>query len=94
DVKITKPVTLWMNQGMEKSFDMEVDDTAAIRLDVSMQPPFLPLEVVVRKKRASGKLEAPIATAEWTESRLLLLQSELPRGTYTVEFRQPRRYQD
>merc|ERR1719412_3325981 len=77
---------------MGKTFEMKVDSTAAIRIDVAMHPPFLPIEIDVRKKRASGKLEAPIASAEWTENRLLLMNSDLPRGTYIVEIRQPRKY--
>jgi len=86
------PVTLWMSQGMEKTFDLSVDQPAAIRIDVSIQPPFLPLEINLRRKRASGKLEPPIAQAQWTESRLLLMQNDLPTGEYVVEFKQPRKY--
>lgn len=92
DVQPKPPVTLWMNQGMEKSFEMAVDSSAAMRLDVVVQPPFLPLEVTVRRKRASGKLEPPLATAEWLESRLLLLQNDLPKGTYVVRLAMPRKY--
>eukprot|EP00434_Breviolum_minutum_P039767 symbB.v1.2.035330.t1/scaffold4729.1/size35696/3 len=65
---------------------------AAVRIDVSVQPPFLPLEVELRRKRQVGKLEAAVATAEWTEHRLLLMYNDLPPGEYQVNFLQPREY--
>jgi len=92
DTQPKPPVTLWMSQGMEKSFEMIVDSTAAMRLEVVVQPPFLPLDVAVRRKRPSGKIEPPLASAEWTESRLLLMYEDLPRGKYLVEFKMPRKY--
>lgn len=92
DLTVKPPVSLWMSEGMEKSFEMTLEEASALRLDVNVRPPFLPLEVTVRRKRASGKLEPPVSSGIWMESRLLLLANELPRGTYTVDFRQPRRY--
>jgi len=86
------PVTLWMSQGMSKFVDLTVDTMAAVRIDVSVQPPFLPLEVELRRKRQVGKLEAAVATAEWTEHRLLLMYNDLPPGEYQVNFLQPREY--
>ncbi|CAE7509611.1 unnamed protein product, partial [Symbiodinium sp. CCMP2456] len=87
-----KPVTLWMSQGMSKITELSLDTTAAVRIDVSVQPPFLPLEIELRKKRSMEKLEAPVATAQWTEHRLLLMYSDLPPGEYQVKFLQPRDY--
>jgi hypothetical protein len=92
DTKPNPPVTLWMNEGMEKTFEMNVDQTSAVRLDVVVQPPFLPLVVQIRRQRSSGKIEPPIAVAEWMENRLLLLQSDLPRGKYLVEFAMPHKF--
>lgn len=92
DINVKKPVTLWMSQGMEKMVDFTVDSTAAVRVDVSVQPPFLPLELILKKKEDTGKLEAPMATAEWTENRLLLMYNDLPPGQYVVSFVQPRSY--
>ncbi|CAE7587291.1 unnamed protein product, partial [Symbiodinium pilosum] len=92
EVQEHKPVTLWMSQGMSKTVELSLDTSAAVRIDVSVQPPFLPLEVELRKKRAMEKLEAPVATAQWTEHRLLLMYSDLPPGEYQVKFFQPRDY--
>ncbi|CAE8637080.1 unnamed protein product [Polarella glacialis] len=92
DLNIKPPVTLWMAPGMEKSFDMQIDSTSAFKLDATVHPPFLPLEIFLRRKRESGKLEAPVGVAEWTESRLLLLYNDLPPGSYVLEFKQSRRY--
>lgn len=92
DMEVQKPVMFWMSQGMEVKFDFTLDATSAVRIDVSVQPPWLPLEVALTRKRASGKLEAPVAEAEWTESRLLLMESDVPKGTYQLTFLQPRKY--
>eukprot|EP00435_Cladocopium_sp_Y103_P024142 s2098_g5.t3 len=92
EVEEQPPVTLWMSQGMSKFVDLTVDSMAAVRIDVSVQPPFLPLEVELRTKRQVGKLEAAVATAEWTEHRLLLMYNDLPPGEYQVNFLQGREY--
>eukprot|EP00913_Durusdinium_trenchii_P003143 g2904.t1 len=85
EVEDRPPVTLWMSQGMSKYVDLKLDSMGAVRIDVSVQPPFLPLEMIritARRKREMGRLEAAVATAQWTEHRLLLMYNDLPPGEY------------
>lgn len=89
---VKKPVSLWMSEGMEKTFDFKVSETSAIRLDIAMHPPILPLQVTVANKVVKTKLEAPISTAEWTENRLLLINSDLAPGSYVLAIKQPKKY--
>lgn len=91
-MNVKEPVSLWMSEGMSKDFEFKVSSTAAIRLDIAMHPPFLPLQAFIRNKFPKTKLEAPVATAEWTENRLLLLDSDLPAGQYILSIAQPRAY--
>jgi len=83
---------LWMNTGMEKTFDFIMKATSSIRIEAIVQPPFLPIEITVSRKRASGRLEPPAAKSDWVENRLLLMQSDLPRGDYQLAITQPRKY--
>lgn len=53
--EVQPPVALWMSQGMSKHVDLKVESTAAVRIDVSVQPPFLPLEVELRRKREMSR---------------------------------------
>eukprot|EP00929_Paragymnodinium_shiwhaense_P103616 TRINITY_DN67243_c0_g1_i1.p1 TRINITY_DN67243_c0_g1~~TRINITY_DN67243_c0_g1_i1.p1 ORF type:complete len:2048 (-),score=333.28 TRINITY_DN67243_c0_g1_i1:102-6245(-) len=92
DMDQKPPVSMWMNQGMNKVFDFTVDEPSAVRLEVSIQPPFIPLELVLRRKRANGKLEGAVSVGEWSEGRLLLMNTEVPRGTYQLEFLQSESY--
>eukprot|EP00931_Biecheleriopsis_adriatica_P047865 TRINITY_DN27623_c0_g1_i1.p1 TRINITY_DN27623_c0_g1~~TRINITY_DN27623_c0_g1_i1.p1 ORF type:complete len:1920 (-),score=347.57 TRINITY_DN27623_c0_g1_i1:48-5807(-) len=92
EMVVKPPVTFWMASGMQKAVPLSVDSAAAVRIDVSIQPPFLPLEVTLMKRRDSGKLEAPVGTAEWTESRLLLMYNDLPAGEYDVIFNAKRQF--
>eukprot|EP00746_Dinoflagellata_sp_MGD_P074024 gnl/MRDRNA2_/MRDRNA2_29958_c0_seq1.p1 gnl/MRDRNA2_/MRDRNA2_29958_c0~~gnl/MRDRNA2_/MRDRNA2_29958_c0_seq1.p1 ORF type:complete len:1710 (+),score=336.57 gnl/MRDRNA2_/MRDRNA2_29958_c0_seq1:304-5130(+) len=95
DLYVPAPVTLWMNQDMEKTWDLVVDQTAALRLDVVMSPPWLPLTLSLRRKKGGKKgspLGSAIGTATWIESRLLLLMPDLPKGSYVIELKQTAKY--
>lgn len=87
-----KAVSMWMSLGMQKSFEMSLTETSAVRVEISIQPPFLPIEVVMRRKRSNGKLESPTGVAAWTEGRLLLMRGDVPKGTYMIEFLQTEDY--
>mmetsp|Transcript_16763 Transcript_16763/g.38787 ORF Transcript_16763/g.38787 Transcript_16763/m.38787 type:complete len:1807 (+) Transcript_16763:74-5494(+) len=83
---------LWLSVDMEKSFEMSLPATSSVRIEALVQPPFLPIEITLRRKRPSGRLEPPSARSDWVESRLLLMQSDLPRGDYLLTISQPRQY--
>jgi hypothetical protein len=86
-----KPKMVWWAPGMSSKFPVKLGKVSSVRVEVTVSPPFLPLRVRLWKMQDTGTshLPEPAAVADWTENRLLLLESDIAPGDYQLEIDAP-----
>merc|ERR1719353_2795415 len=86
-----KPKMVWWSPGMRAKFPVKLAKVTSVRVEVTVTPPFLPLRVRLWKMQDKGTshLPEPTAVADWTENRLLLLESDVASGDYELEIDAP-----
>ncbi|CEM11840.1 unnamed protein product [Vitrella brassicaformis CCMP3155] len=90
-LEVSKPTQFWMSPDMKTSFPFTVaDQPVAVRVEVELHPPWLPLAIELVPKPSqytSTKPNQPRSVGKLMESRILLMDEEVDRGEYELVLR-------
>ncbi|KAL8434896.1 hypothetical protein Efla_000707 [Eimeria flavescens] len=86
-VEVSRPHDIWMSPSIHPEFPFTAPGPSnSLRVEVALQPAWLPLRLELHRKDDMGLRRAAHAVSEYTEGRILLLTRDLPKGDYVLKF--------
>ncbi|XP_026190358.1 uncharacterized protein LOC113146624 [Cyclospora cayetanensis] len=86
-VEVSRPHDIWLSPSLHPEFPFTAPGaSSSLRVEVILQPPWLPLRLELHRKDDVGLRRTAHAVSEYTEGRILLLSRDLPGGDYVLKF--------